>query len=218
MAPAAFGDIAGDFIIDPATPVSQLHVTRALMAGLDQPSTRAPLKIAGARAPNVVMAVADLDNRTRDFDTGIVGVIGADVLTRFTLDVRFSPCRLMLVHASAGRLPGAVRLSVTRIGEQPVVSGAVSDGVVARQGLFLIGLGRWPSRISGSRLSRPPPPQAQPPIRVRALEVGGRLFEQVPAEADPDPASTGVIGLSVWSAWRLRLDLRDGWLDLSPPP
>jgi hypothetical protein len=220
VAPASFGDIAGDFLIDPSTPVSQLHVTRALSAGLETSTVRRNLRIGGQRVAGFEMTVADLDARTGAFDTTINGVLGADLLGRFSVEFDRAPCRLRLSRARSRPWAGGVRLALRDLGGRPGVEAVVSDGLRARRGWFAIDTGHWTSQVLGARLSHPvgggfPPPA----IRLRALEVGGRLFEQVPAVVAPaaDDQSAGSIGMALWSRWpSLRLDMREGWLDLPP--
>lgn len=219
VASAAFGDIAGDFLIDLSSPVSQLHNTRAELAGLEAPVIRRDLTIAGKRVAGVDMAVADLDARTRAFDTSISGVIGADVLGRYTVDIETSPCRIRLSSVQTRRFRGGVRLSVKLVDGRPLVGAKISDGVRVRTGLFAIDTGRWATGVADARLSRTPdadPDQPPVPTRLRALELGGKLFEQAPAFIDSggDGEPTGSIGMAVWSSWHLRLDMQYGWLDL----
>jgi hypothetical protein len=226
VASAAFGDIAGDFLVDLGAPASQLHLTRAQSDGIETDGVRNPvvtrdLIFAGERVRDFPMAVADLDASTRAFDTTINGVLGADLLSRFTVEIAFSPCRLRLTHRSAKPLAHGIRLAVREVGGRPLVAATLSDGPHVRPGLFAIRTADWASRIGGARLSRPLPAAAatgEPAVRLRAVEIGGRLFEQVPAavEARGADQADGAIGMAVWSRWRLRLDVQGGWLDLVP--
>jgi hypothetical protein len=107
-------------------------------------------------------------------------------------------------------------------GGRPTVEATLSDGKKIRVRSFGIGTAAWPTRLIGDGLARPVPtdPTAVPaPIRLRALELGGRLFEQVPVTVGVgDRRKVGEeIGLSIWSRWRLRLDPRGGWLEIAPP-
>lgn len=225
VASASFGDIAGDFVIDLSAPVSQLHVTRAQMDGLDGPAATRTLILAGQRTAGFTMAIDDLDARTGHFDTVINGVIGVDLLRRFTVEIAPSPCRLRLFRTRAPRLARRVRLPLLDPGGAPRVPALVTDGTRVRTDALAIDTAHWISRIDGARLSRPPatppaPPAfageaGAPPIRLRALELAGRLFEQVPADiAGPDTPEA--IGMAIWSNFRLRLDIQSGWLDLAP--
>jgi hypothetical protein len=222
VASAAFGDIAGDFLIDLATPVSQLHETRAGMAGLTGPSATRTLAIAGQRVPAFTLTITDLDARTARFDTVITGVLGADLWRRFTLEIDPAPaCRLRLTRARGGRLAHGLRLPLTTDQGPPLVPAILTDGTHVRAEAVAIGTAQWVTRINGATPSRPIPAtgaDAPTPVRLRALEVGGRLFEEVPVETSgPDTADgPSVVGYSVWSTWRLHLDIRDGWLDLAP--
>ena len=70
VAPAAFGDIAGDFIVDVSAPTSQLHLTRAEGEGIVTPSIRAPLRLAGRRLGPAEFQVANLNARIRQQHAG----------------------------------------------------------------------------------------------------------------------------------------------------
>jgi hypothetical protein len=212
-------------VIDLSAPASQLHITRAQMDGLDGPAATRTLTLAGQRVGGFTMAIADLDARTGRFDTVINGVIGVDLLRRFTVEISPSPCRLRLFRTRAPRLARRVRLPLSNLGGAPLVSALVTDGTRVRTDVLAIDTAQWISRIDGARLSRPPPtPPAgpashgealAPPIRLRALEVAGRLFEQVPAEIAGQDAPEA-IGMAVWSSVRLRLNIQSGWLDIAP--
>ena len=217
VAPAAFGDIAGDFLIDLAAPASALHVTRAQAAGLEGETATRDLVIAGRRLAGVTLAIVDLDPRTARFDTTINGVIGADLLRRFVVEIDPSPCRLRLLRGKSAVWPGSVRLAVRDAGGRPLAPARVADGHEVRAGEFALGTAEWATLVAG-RLSRPEPADAPAPVRLRAVEVAGRLFEQVPAGLQPQAGdeAQGSIGMAVWSHWRLRLDMKNGWLELAP--
>jgi hypothetical protein len=219
VVPAAFGDIAGDFIVDASAPASQLHVTTAETFGIDTPTARASLRLAGERIGPLTLQVADLDSRAKPFMTSIVGVIGADALKPFVTDVSTQPCRVRLSRR-ADRHAGAVRLRLRMVDGVPAAPAAISDGVISRAGWFAIDTGQAPTLAADARLSRTPAPGSDPPVRLRAVSVAGRLFEQVPGGvlAQPHPGLAGSIGMAVWSRFRLRLDPRHGWLELTPPP
>lgn len=217
VAPAAFGDIAGDFLIDLSAPASALHGTRAQEDGLDGKAVTRDLSIAGRRLAGVTLAIVDLDARTAKFDTTINGVVGADLLRRFLVEIDPSPCRLRLLRRRPARWAGSVRLAIRETDGRPLVPASVTDGLKVRSGLFALGTADWATRVPG-RLSRPQTTDAPAPVRLRALEIAGRLFEQVPAATQPHAIdeARGAIGMAVWSRWRLRLDMRDSWLELAP--
>ena len=224
VVPAAFGDIAGDFILDVSAPRSQLHVTRAQSAGIVADHARADLRLAGERIRRFDMKVADLDARSHGFTTNIAGVLGADAAAPFTADIDFSPCRVRLRRGRPAHLGGGYRLKVQEVAGVPAVEAAISDGAVSRQGLFAIDTASAGTRVSGGRLSRAPPTGVDPtdrdtpPARLRALSLAGLLFEQTPAglASDAPPAPDGAIGNSVWSRFHVRLAIGRGWLEVSP--
>jgi hypothetical protein len=224
VAPAAFGDIAGDFIVDVSAPTSQLHLTRAQGDGIEAAVAKGSLTLAGERLDGVAIAVADLDARSAGFPTVINGVIGADVLQRFVVEIAFAPCRLILYRRAPARWRNAVRLAVRRVGAIPVVAAGVSDGVTARRGAFAIDTASAGLRLAQASLSRQPPAgvdpasRTRPAARLRALSLAGRLIENAPAGLiDGAPAGLdGAIGDAVWSRFAMRLDLKGGWLDLAP--
>ena len=220
---AAFGDIAGDFILDLSAPRSQLHDTAAQSHGVETDSARRDLILAGETLHDFEMPVIDLDARSAAFVTSINGVLGADALAPFVIDIRFSPCVVTLYRRTPGRAAGSIRLKVRQVAGAPAMAAAISDGMESRQGWFAIDTGSLGTRIAGASLSRTPPKgadPASPSVRLRALSLGGRLFEQPPAGLMKDaPAGLdGAIGNAIWSRYRLRLDIRGGWLDLTPDP
>lgn len=216
VVPAAFGDIAGDFILDLSAAKSSLHGAVAGSAGIEGASARRTLRLAGRRLPVFEMAIADLDANDADFVTGISGVIGADALRGVVVEVRSGPCRVRLERRPR-RLAGSLRLRMREIAGIPAVRAAISDGLTSRSGWFAIDTGRIGARIADAKFSRTPPAgAADPPARLRALSLGGRLFEQVPAGLDPPAGLAGAIGEAVWSRYRLRIDVSDGWLDIAP--
>ena len=218
VVPAAFGDIAGDFILDLSAPVSQLHVTRAQSQGIGADQARADLALAGERIGGFSMTVADLDARSKGFTTNIAGVLGADALAPFVADIDFAPCEVRLSRRPGGARAGSVRLQVGTIAGVPTVAAAISDGVTSRPGAFAIDTGSAATRIARAALSRVPHPGADPLVRLRAIAIAGRLFEQTPAGLAPDaPAGlSGSIGTAVWSRFHMRLSMRRGWLELGP--
>jgi hypothetical protein len=104
------------------------------------------------------------------------------------------------------------------VGGVLAVKAAISDGVAGRSGWFAVDTGGESTRIADARLSRVPAEGTDPPVRLRALSLGGELVEQAPAGvmADPPPGLAGSIGMAVWSRYRLRLDPGHGRLELAP--
>jgi hypothetical protein len=192
--------------------VSELHVTRANEDGIDGDSATRPLVLAGHRLAAVRITVADLDTLPQT-DTSIAGIIGADVLSRYPVTIVFAPCAL-----TWGRTPtrrGALRLPLTIQESVPTIQAKVSDGATIREDPMIVATGRTETLVPQAVLTRTPKPGAFPPVRLRAVVVGGRLFEQVPAGvAETAPGS---IGTGVWWGWKaMRIDWKRGWLELEP--
>lgn len=224
VVPAEVGGVAGDWLLDPSAPHTLLHETRAQMDGL--PATFvATVHVARTALAGVQVTVADLDGRAPGFPTPIAGVLGADVLGRFTLDLDFSPCRVRLSDGP-WRRPGrgARLLRLTQAGGVPTVEAAVSDDRRARRGLFAVDFSsRAAVRLTSARFQPPgkaadDAPRGVAPGRLRALSLDGDLYEEQTAALAPDidPALAGALGTDLWSRWRVRLDIRGGRLLLSP--
>lgn len=222
---ASLGNITGDFILDLSAPQSQLHQTRAESEGVTTPDLTAPLRIAGRRLDAARFVVADLDARDWGYATEISGVIGADALAGYGLDLRQTPCRIALWRRPPGGFRPVRRL---RLGSQaaPAVRAWVGDGDISRWGWFGLDTGSAGVRLSGreAALSRSPPnldaaSHLHPPARLRSLTMGKMTFTDLPAGLDPDapPDRLGEIGNAVWGRYALRLDPERRWLELAPP-
>ncbi|HEY9235572.1 MAG TPA: aspartyl protease family protein, partial [Phenylobacterium sp.] len=96
IAPASVAGVAGDYILDTGSPATQLHETMAQGAGIAQTSLAGEVRLAGLTLPARPLAVANLDSRTWLFPTPIAGVIGADILGDYVVDVSFAPCRVSI--------------------------------------------------------------------------------------------------------------------------
>lgn len=223
VVPARLGGVAGDWLLDPSAPRTQLHDTRAAMEGLADGFV-AEGQLADLALPAVPVTVADLDGRAPGFTTPIAGVIGADILTAFVVDLRFEPCRVRLYARRPPARRGGRVLALERVGGVPAVRAAIADDRLARAGLFAVD---W-SSLAAVRVAdgtvRPPVEGLDPtrrdraPARLRALSLDGRLFEEASAAiaTDLDPALAGTLGVDVWSRWTLRLDIAAGRLTLFP--
>jgi hypothetical protein len=222
VVPAALGDIAGDFLFDLSAPKSQLHLTRAQGDGLDAPVMAAPLRLASETIP-ARFDVADLDARSWGFPSTINGLIGADVLAGYVVDLRFSPCRLTLSRRP-GPFKAAERLPLRWVGGVPAVRASISDGASAQRGEFAVDTGALGVRVSdaAAKLSRTPKgldaaSRDRPPARLAALGLGGEALTRIPAGLEPaTPGLLGGIGMAVWSRYDVRLDLRRMELELAP--
>jgi len=223
VVPASIGGVAGDWLLDPSAPRTQLHNTRAAMEGLTDGFV-AEGRLAGLTLPAVPVTVANLDGRSSGFITPIAGVIGADILAAFVIDLEFEPCRVRVFAGRAPRVRDGRVLPLERVGGAPAVRAAVSDDRRARAGLFAVDWGsRAAVRVAGATVSPPvegldPTRRNQAPARLRALSLDGMLYEEPSAAlaTDLDPALAGSLGVDLWSRWSLRLDIAGGRLTLLP--
>jgi hypothetical protein len=222
----AFGDIAGDFILDSTAPRSLLHDDVAHATGIDAPTAHGDLLVAGERLRGFDLKLADMNEQEVGFPTTIVGVIGADVLTRFTVRIDFAPCRVTFLRKPPGRDHGATRLELRAIGGVPAVAATAFDGTRARPGLFAVDTASLGVRLVAAEtsFSRPladpvdPTLRFRPPGRLRGLSFGDQVVAAAPAgllEYDL-PGLKGAIGTAVLSRYRITFDLKRGWLDLTP--
>jgi hypothetical protein len=230
VVPAAFGDIAGDFILDLSAPRTELHLTAAQTNGLalspdDTTKAQGVVTLAGERV-SAKIAVADLDAREWGFPTSLDGVIGADVLAGYVVDLQFSPCHLTL-QRRASPAEVLLRLPVEMVEGVPTFAATVSDGAKTRTGRFAIDTGAAGVRIAAaharfSRLSAQVDPMSRdrPPARLATLSFGGLKFHRLPASLATDwpEGLLGGVGVDVWSRYRLRLDLRRNVLELISAP
>ncbi|MDP2258437.1 MAG: hypothetical protein Q8J89_01795 [Caulobacter sp.] len=223
VVPASIGGVAGDWLLDPSAPRTQLHDTRAAMEGLGDGFAAAG-RLADLALPPVPVTVADLDGRAPGFVTPVAGVIGADILAAFVIDLRFEPCRVRLYAGRAPGVRGGAVLRLETVGGVPAVRAAISDDRQARAGLFAVD---WSSRaavrLTGARITPAvegldPARRDLAPARLRALSLDGMLYEEPSAAlaTDLDPALAGALGLDLWSRWSLRLDIAGGRLTLLP--
>ena len=229
VVPAEVLGIAGDYVLDTATPVTQLADTQAQGAGFDATHVRGDIRLAGLTLRNRPVEVAKLDLRTGALPTPIAGVIGADLLKAFVLDVSITPCRVAL--RSPRRAPpfhAARVLPLAWIAGAPAAEAAVSDGPHAWRGAFALATGSdTPIRLSDALAAAPGAarPQELYPYgvlrpRLAAVSFAGALFRKVPAGlvASSDPALAGQIGAPLMAAWRLRFDFPRNRLELAPNP
>jgi len=222
---AALGDIAGDFILDLSAPHSLLHLTTAQGDGLgDAASAQDTLTLAAEHIP-ATFEVADLDDRSWDLPTNISGVIGADVLAGYVVELRFAPCRLTLSRRMASP-PAVASLPIEMVAGTPTVAATISDGATTLTGRFAIDTGAAGVRVSDtvarfSRLSARVDPMSRdhPPARLATLTLAGETGRDVPAalQSDLPAGALGGIGTNVWSRYVLRLDLRRDQLMLISP-
>ena len=227
VVPAALGPIAGDFILDLSAPTSQLHLTTADAFGVEAPEDVATLRLAGETIPGARFEVTSLNARSWGFPTNIAGVIGADVLAPFVVDLSLNPCRLALWPRGAPPFAPSQVLPLAMRDGVPTLDATVSDGHGALAGAFAIDTGSAGVRISDAKAaySRTPPFddwawRLDPPAHLAALSLGDQLIQRPRAALEPNaPADlAGGLGTDVWSRYRMRLDIGRGRLELAPAP
>ncbi len=228
VVPAEVMGVAGDYILDTATRHTQLAESQAQTAGYAETALVGPVRLAGLSLANRSVAVAAIDLRTGALPTPIAGVIGADILQAYVLDVSFAPCRVALRQPGrSGRFAAKASLPMAWLAGRPVVAAGVSDGPRARLGAFAAATGAdtgvrlsdGAATVSGARKPVELFPYGVYRPRLRAFSFAGVLSENLPAgliKAE-DPALTGQIGAPVLSRWRLRFDFPAKRLLLGAP-
>ncbi|MBS0361448.1 MAG: hypothetical protein JSR98_08705 [Proteobacteria bacterium] len=220
--------VSGDFVLDPATPRTELADSQAQAAGFAETKLKGEVRLAGTVVRDTPVSVETLDLRTGALPTPVSGVIGADALKGLVLDVDFHPCRIRLSRpGQAGPFRSLRTLPLTWVASRPVVRAAVSDGPHATAGGFSLGVGADTEvRISDAEAASPgagKPKEAYPygvlRPRLRAFSFAGGLAENLPSGlmAAEDPALVGQIGAPILSRFRLRLDLAKNRLMLAAP-
>jgi hypothetical protein len=217
--------VSGDYILDTATPHTVLADSQANAAGFAKTALNGEVRLAGVTLRDRPVAVEVVDLRTGALPTPIAGIIGADVLRDFVLDVDFKPCRIRLSRRASRPFAATTSLPMAWVAGRPVVRAAISDGPHAFAGAFTPGTGADTAvRISDALARAPgaPKPKELYPYgvafpRLRALSFAGRLSENLPAglvKAE-DPELAGPLGAPLLSHWRLRFDFPAGRLLLA---
>lgn len=225
VASASIDGLAGDYILDTGAPTTLLHETKAQGAGLTGTALRGPVRIAGLSWPDRPFSVVDLDARTWAFPTPIAGVIGADLLSGFVVDVSFEPCRIAIYPR--GEAPAF--LAETSLPLKPgvgvaIARAAASDGPRSLAGDFVIATGADTAMRLGADLATVPGaakpqellPYGEGRAKLRAASFGARLFENLDGGLVQGEPAAGVIGGPLLARWRLRFDFPRGRLLLRP--
>jgi len=220
--------VPGDYILDTGTAHTVLGDSQAQTAGFAETALVGEVRLAGVVARGKAVAVEALDLRTGALPTPIAGVIGADVLKDYVLDVTFAPCRVAL--RPPGAAPGfraAQALALHWVAGQPVTAAAAADGPHAWAGGFTPATGADTAvRLSDALAAAPgadKPKELYPygvlRPRLRALSFAGALTENLPSGLikAQDPAILGQIGAPFLARWRLRFDFPAGKLLLGAP-
>lgn len=226
VAPASVAGIAGDYILDTGSPVTQLHETKAQAAGLEQTSLVGDVQVAGLTLRGRPLTVTDLDSRTWLFPTPIAGVIGADVLGDYVVDVSFAPCRVAIRPlGEAPPFAAGTTLPLAKVDGAATAFAAVSDGPRAFGGPFVVATGADASirldpafaGVAGEAKPADLLPGGERRAELRAASFAGTLFENLDAGLAPvDARMAGIIGAPLLSHWRVRFDFPRGRLLLAP--
>ena len=219
--------VAGDFILDTASPHTQLAETQAEAAGFEETTLTGDVRLAGLRISHRPVEVADLDLRTGALPTPVAGVIGADILRPYVLDVTFAPCRVALnPRGHAPRFQAAQSLPMGWVAGRPVVTATASDGARSLSANFTPGIGADRAvRLSDVAASAPGAkkllelyPYGILAPRLDSLTFAGDVSLDLPSGLmhAEDPKLAGQIGAPFLSRYRLRFDFPAGRLELAP--
>lgn len=221
VAPAEAAGIGGDFILDTGAAQSALHETRVQAEGIADTALNGDVQVAGMKVTGRTLTVEDLDVRTWNLPTAVVGVIGADVLKGFVLDVDFAPCRIRLYPP--GRAPAfrGLELPMTWEDGRPAVEAAASDGLREVRGPFVVATGvNVPVRLADDLADAPGAtrrselyPDGVWLARLATLTFARTTQRNLGAGLMPPQGDVaGVIGGAALSGFRLRFDFPAGRL------
>ena len=225
VVPASVAGIAGDYIFDTGSPQTLLHETRAGAEGLTGSEVLGGVRIAGLVLPPRRIGIADLDVRTWNLATPVIGVVGADALQGLVVDVAFSPCKVRLARPAEATAFKGVPLPVTWSSGRPLVEAVVSDGVHQLTGPFILATGaNAPIRIADDLASIPgasQPAELYPEgvwlARLPSLRLADRTFADVGSGlTPPEGDNAGVIGGAILANFRLRFDFAGGRVLIAP--
>lgn len=227
--PAVVAGIGGDYILDTGAARTTLHSTKAEAEGITDTALTGDVRVASMAVRGAALAVADLDVRTWNLPTPAAGVIGADVLKGFVVDVSYAPCRVRLWAAGqAPRFNGKVLDLAWDLG-RPTAEAAVSDELRTIRGRFVIASGaNAPVRLADD-LARAAPgtlprPQELYPDGVwlaRLPQVsfaGATGLDAAAGLMKPEGDVVGLLGADVLAHFRLRFDFPAGKLVAQPVP
>lgn len=223
-APAMMAGIAGDYIIDTGAAQSALHETKAQAEGIADTELTGDVSVAGMTVRSLPVKVADLDVRTWNLPTPVAGVIGADALRGFVVDVAYAPCRLRLsAPGQAPRFRGRTLNLGWDLG-RPTVTAAVADDQRRISGRFVVATGaNVPVRLAddlaqtGAADVKELYPEGVWLARLPEVDFAGATGRDVAAGLmKPEGDVVGVLGGAVLAHFRLRFDFPAGKLTVDP--
>lgn len=225
VAPAVMAGIAGDYIVDTGVAQSALHETKAQAEGIAETDLTGDVGVAGLVVKGLALKVVDLDVRTWNLPTPIAGVIGADALKGFVLDVAYAPCRLRLsTTAEAPWFKGRTLALGWDLG-RPTVDASVSDDAHKVAGRFVVATGaNVPVRLADDLAQAPGAaetkelyPEGVWLARLPQVDFAGATGRDVAAGLmKPEGDVVGVLGGAVLAHFRLRFDFPGGRLVVDP--
>ncbi len=225
VVPAVMAGIAGDYILDTGTAQTTLHETKAQTEGIAADSLTGEVRLAGLTAPDAGLKVADLDLRTWNLPTPVAGVIGADVLKAWVVEVNYAPCRVRVWPAGQAPSFRGRRLHLTWDLGRPVAKAAVSDEDHEISGRFVIATGsNVPVRLADDLAQAPGAARSDElyPNGVWMARLAGVRFAGVEGRdvaaglMKPEGEVAGVLGGEVLAHFRLRFDFPAGRLTVAP--
>ncbi len=225
VVPAVVAGIAGDYILDTGSAQSLLHETAAQTAGFAETDISGDVAVAGFTARATPLKVLDLDIRTWNLPTPVAGVIGADVLKGWVVEVAYAPCRVRIwAPGQAPPLRGRDLALGWDLG-RPTAPAAVSDDAHEVSGRFVIATGmNVPVRLADDLAEAPgaaKPDELYPQgvwlARLPQVTFAGAAGRDVAAGLmKPDGEVVGVLGAEVLAHFRLRFDFPAGKLTVIP--
>jgi len=227
VAPAEVAGIPGDYVLDTGSPQTLLHETKAQHEGIDTTELTGGVSLAGVAIAPVTVGVADLDARTWNLPTPVAGVIGADALKGYVVDVSYAPCRVRLsAPGKAPRFAGRT-LDLAWDEGRPTAAAAVADDAHEVRGAFVVATGADVGVRLADDLAQTPgaakPNELYPEgawlARLPVLRFGGATGRDVAAGLmKPQGEVVGVIGGPVLAHFRLRFDFPAGKLVVAQAP
>jgi hypothetical protein len=225
--PAQVAGIAGDYILDTGAAQTALHETKAQAEGISATALTGDVSVGGMVVRDASLMVQDLDVRTWNLPTPAAGVIGADVLRGFVVDVAYAPCRVRL--SAPGRAPRFAGRTLNLGWDlgRPTAEAAVSDDAHRLEGRFVVATGaNAPVRLVDDLAQIPGvlrPEELYPEgvwlARLPQVEFGGAVGRDVGAGLmKPEGEVVGLLGGAVLAHFRLRFDFPAGKLVVQPVP
>ena len=223
--PAAVAGVVGDYILDTGEPFTTLDKTQAQAAGLEGDSGAGEVRVAGLRLPDQPVRIAALDLRTWNLPTPVSGVIGADLLKAYVVDVSFAPCRVRISTPRQAPPFRGTGLALGWDGGRPTAAAAVSDDAHEITGRFVIATGlNAPLRLADDLAGVPGAPRPAELdadgvwlARLPQVRFAGSVGRDVAAGLmKPQGDVVGVLGGQVLAHFRLRFDFPGGRLLAAP--